>query len=111
MRNEGISFFQWVKYSPIGDSSQPQFFIIDRSINDDQFVKSNVQASISELFNSEDAEVRQWINDFAVYMFYLTGANDTNAGGLIKTTLYDILPPQHVANIKLANGLTFNQYI
>ncbi|MGM9531651.1 hypothetical protein [Intestinibacter sp.] len=62
------------------------------------------------MFNSDDNEIREWITDFTAYMFYLTGANDSNAGGLIKTTIYDLIPPQHLANIKAGN-ITFNQFI
>lgn len=106
---EGYSLFEVLKLQTL-TPNKPGFFYVDRVVNDDAFVKSNVQAAISEMFNSEDEEIRQWISDFAVYMFYLTGANDANAGGLTKTTLYDLLPPQHIANIK-AGDLTFNEFI
>jgi hypothetical protein len=65
---------------------------------------------LSELFNSTDPEIKQWAEDFAVYMFYVSGGTDSNAGGIVRTTIYDIIPPQYLANLK-AGGKTFNQYI
>ena len=108
--NEGLALFEVLEYNPVPNINIPHFFTVDRTINEDAFVKSNVQAAISEMFNSNDEEIRQWAADFAVYMFYLTGGDDSSAGGLIKTTLYDVIPPQHLANIKAGNQ-TFNQYV
>lgn len=106
---EGYALFEVLKpWSR--QKNVPGFFTVDRIVNDDAFVRSNVQAAISEMFNSDDNEIREWITDFTAYMFYLTGANDSNAGGLIKTTIYDLIPPQHLANIKAGN-ITFNQFI
>ena len=89
--------------------------LVDPAIRDNELIRSNVQAAMSELFESDDAEVRQWMNDFAVYMFYLTGGSDANAGGMVKTTLYDLLPPQHLANLSVqtsnSSTMTFNEYV
>lgn len=113
-RNEGVALFDVLRYNSQEVSLTPQFMFVDNSIKDDEFIRSNVQASMSELFNSDDAEIRQWANDFAVYMFYITGGSDANAGGLIKTSVYDLIPPQHLANITIGEGqnqMTFNQYV
>lgn len=113
-RNEGVALFDVLRYNSQEVSLTPQFMFVDNSIKDDEFIRSNVQAAMSELFNSDDAEIRQWANDFAVYMFYVTGGSDANAGGLIKTSVYDLIPPQHLANITIGEGqnqMTFNQYV
>ena len=65
---------------------------------------------MSEMFNSDDPVVRQWMNDFAVYNFYITAGTDTNAGGLLKTSVFDILPPQHLAKLSTTSG-TYNEYV
>lgn len=113
-RNEGVALFDVLRYNSQEVSLTPQFMFVDNSIKDDEFIRNNVQAAMSELFNSDDAEIRQWANDFAVYMFYVTGGSDANAGGLIKTSVYDLIPPQHLANITIGEGqnrMTFNQYV
>ena len=113
-RNEGIALFDVLRYNSQEVSLTPQFMFVDNSVKDDEFIRSNVQAAMSELFNSDDAEIRQWMNDFAVYMFYVTGGSDANAGGLVKTSVYDLIPPQHLANITVGEGqnrMTFNQYV
>jgi hypothetical protein len=40
-------------------------------------------------------------------MFYVSGGTDSNAGGIVRTTVYDIIPPQYLANLR-AGGKTFN---
>lgn len=113
--NEGVALFNILQYNPSASVNLPQFMLVDPAIRDNELIRSNVQAAMSELFESDDAEVRQWMNDFAVYMFYLTGGSDANAGGMIKTTLYDLLPPQHLANLSVRTGngstMTFNEYV
>ena len=106
----GSNFFNVVNYNPMLQDKIPQFFVMDNSVREDDDVKSAVQASMSELFNSDDPEIRKWMNDFAVYMFYITAGTDTNAGGVVKTTLFDLLPPQHLSNITTSVG-TYNQYV
>lgn len=88
----------------------PRFITIQSAVREDVMIKSNVQAAWAELFESEDAEVSQWAKDFAVYMFYITGGTDSNATGSVKTTLYDLVPPQHLAKIE-AGGMTYNEYV
>lgn len=106
----GSNFFNVVNYNPMLQDKIPQFFVMDNSVREDDDVKSAVQASMSELFNSDDPEIRKWMNDFAVYMFYITAGTDTNAGGVVKTSLFDLLPPQHLSNITTSIG-TYNQYV
>lgn len=109
-RNEGIDFFNAVKYNKIGDVQLPQFMLVNGQFKDNPDIKNNVQLALSELFNSADLEIRQWANDFAVYMFYVSGGTDSNAGGVVRTTIYDIIPPQYLSNLK-AGGMTFSQFV
>lgn len=107
----GIDFFDLVKYNPMARETLPQFFRISDDIKSDKNIENQLQASMSELFQSSNPEIRQWMNDFAVMMFYQTGGTDTNAGGIIKTTVYDIIPPQHLANIRTEVHGTYNDYV
>lgn len=114
----GIDFFDLVKYNPVSKETLPQFFRISDDIKSDKNIENQLQASMSELFNAptrkegdEGDQIRQWMNDFAVMMFYQTGGTDTNAGGIIKTTVYDIIPPQHLANIRTEAHGTYNDYV
>ena len=107
----GIDFFDLVKYNPMAKETLPQFFRISDDIKSDKNIENQLQASMSELFQSSNPEIRQWMNDFAVMMFYQTGGTDTNAGGIIKTTVYDIIPPQHLANIRTEVHGTYNDYV
>lgn len=109
-RGEGIDLFNAVKYNKLGDVRVPQFMLVTQQFKEDSDVKNNVQLALSELFNSTDPEIKQWAEDFAVYMFYVSGGTDSNAGGIVRTTVYDIIPPQYLANLR-AGGKTFNQYI
>lgn len=109
-RGEGVDLFNAVKYNKLGDARVPQFMLVTQQFKEDADVKNNVQLALSELFNSTDPEIKQWAEDFAVYMFYVSGGTDSNAGGIVRTTIYDIIPPQYLANLK-AGGKTFNQYI
>lgn len=110
INGEGASLFDMVRYSSIGEARVPQFMLVDPAVKDNPAIKNNVQQAISELFDSSDPEIRQWAQDLAVYMFYLTGGSDGNAGGLLRTTLYDLFPPQRIASIT-AGGETFNQFV
>lgn len=107
----GDDFFLNVKYNPLFESKNPQFFNINDDVRNDETTKSAVQMAISDLFNSGNREIEEWIKDFAVYMFYVTAGTDSNAGGLIKTSLFDLLPPQHLANITAGSYGTYNDYI
>ena len=106
-RGEGIDLFNAVKYNKLGDVKVPQFMLVTQQFKEDSDVKNNVQLALSELFNSTDPEIKQWAEDFAVYMFYVSGGTDSNAGGIVRTTVYDIIPPQYLANLR-AGGKTFN---
>lgn len=107
----GIDFFDLVKYNPMSKETLPQFFRISDDIKSDKNIENQLQASMSELFQSSNSEISKWMNDFAVMMFYQTGGTDTNAGGIIKTTVYDIIPPQHLANIRTEVHGTYNDYV
>ena len=88
--------------------------IVDQRVKNNNIIRSNVQNALIELFQSNNAEVRQWANDLAVYMYYISGGSDANAGGRIKTTLYDLIPPQYFGNIGVntAKGVTtLNEYV
>ena len=110
----GSSFFSFVKCNYVDSHKLPQFMIVDQRVKNNNIIRSNVQNALIELFQSNNAEVRQWANDLAVYMYYISGGSDANAGGRIKTTLYDLIPPQYFGNIGVntANGvMTLNEYV
>lgn len=104
----GLNFFNVVRYSP--SVAGPQFFLYDNIIKEDEDIRGAMQLSMSEMFNSGDPVVRQWMDDFAVYNFYITAGTDTNAGGLLKTSVFDILPPQHLSKLSTSSG-TYNEYV
>lgn len=109
----GIEFFNNVKCS-FQNVRLPQFMLVSNAVKDNPLVKNNVQSAISEMIESGDPEIKQWVQDMMVYMYYLSGGTDANGGGRIKTTLYDILPPQHFGNlsVKTTSGdMTFNDYV
>jgi len=64
----------------------------------------------SELLESADEDIRQWAEDLMVYMFYITGGTDSNASSAIKTTLFDLVPPQYLANLRIGD-FSYNQYM
>ena len=110
----GSSFFSFVKCNYVDSHKLPQFMIVDQRVKNNNIIRSNVQNALIELFQSNNAEVRQWANDLAVYMYYISGGSDANAGGRIKTTLYDLIPPQYFGNIGVntANGvMALNEYV
>lgn len=117
MSNMGTTLFTnnllTMNFNP-NNKGIPQFVLISNILRDNPYLKSNIQMDLNELFNSDDKEIRQWAQDFAVYMFYLTGGTDANAGGNIRTTLYDLMPPQHLANLEITMGdgtkQTLNEY-
>jgi hypothetical protein len=111
MRGEGIDFFDAVRYDGLKSGNIPQFMRVTQDFRDNPTVKDNVQLSLIELLSSDDEEIRQWANDFVAYMFYVSGGTDQNAGGLVRTTIYDIIPPEYLANITLSDGTTFNDYM
>lgn len=114
LTGEGIELFNNVRYNGVFNIKQPQFFMVDNKVKNDIYLKGNVQAAIEELFESNDPEVRKWAEDFIVYMFYVTAGSDSNAGGMVKTSVYDLIPPQCLANItsNFGNGgITLNQYM
>lgn len=112
--NIGVEFFNNVTCNYTDKLNIPQFMTVTSAVKEDFAVKNNVQNAMLELFESDDPEVRQWAQDFAVYMYYITAGSDANAGGAVKTTVYDILPPTALANLKFTDGensMTFNQFV
>lgn len=112
--NVGKDFFDNVKFSYNDSVKLPQFATVKSAVKEDFAVKNNVQNAMLELFNCNDPEVRQWAEDFAVYMYYVSAGSDSNAGGSVKTTVYDILPPQSLGNITTNIGgedYTFNEFV
>ena len=87
-----------------------KFFIIDNSIKDDEDVKQNVAQAWNDLYNSKDKELSKYAEDLAMYMFFISGGTDSNASGTIKTTIFDLIPPRLLANIKDSNGVSYNEY-
>lgn len=106
---EGTALFDVITVNKVNEGA-PRFLTIQSAVREDVMIKSNVQAAWAELFESQDEEIAQWAKDFAVYMFYITGGTDSNAVGSIKTTLYDLVPPQHLAKLE-ADGITYNEYV
>lgn len=107
--NEGLVLFDMIKTTPTVENV-PIFANIDNAIRTDEIARDNFQLAWTELFESDDAEVRQWAEDLAVYMFYVTGGNDTNVSGRIKVSAFDLIPPKYLANLR-AGGMTYNQFI
>lgn len=111
MQDVGTDLFSVLSYSSNNpDVKVAQFIRVSPALKENPDLKNNVQLALVELLNSDDQEIRQWANDFLVYMFYASGGTDSNAGGVVRTTLYDIIPPQYLANLKAGN-MTFNQYV
>lgn len=106
---EGTALFDVITVNKANEGA-PRFLTVQSAVREDVMVKSNVQAAWAELFESQDEEIAQWAKDFAVYMFYVTGGTDSNAVGSVKTTLYDLVPPQHLAKLE-AGGMTYNGYV
>ncbi len=113
--NIGSVFFEIVKYARARkNSNAPRFFVVNNAITTDPNLKQAVQDSIAELFHSGNPEVRQWITDAAVMQFYQTGGTDTTSGTAVKSSFYDMLPPQELGNIEanMGNGnTTFNEFV
>lgn len=112
--NIGVDFFNNVTCNYTDKLNIPQFMTVTAAVKEDFAVKNNVQNAMLELFESDDPEIRQWAQDFAVYMYYITAGSDANAGGAVKTTVYDILPPTALANLKFDDGeksMTLNQFV
>lgn len=77
-------------------------------------IKAALTDSITELFESTNPEVRQWIMDVVAMQFYMTGGTDTSFGSSVKATFYDALPLEKLANMEtMFNGknVRFNDYI
>lgn len=88
----------------------PSFMQIKTIIRENPYMKNNVQLAWSELLESADEDIRQWAEDLMVYMFYITGGTDSNASSAIKTTLFDLVPPQYLANLRIGD-FSYNQYV
>lgn len=106
---EGSALFDMIA-TVIKQPDTPSFFQIKTQIRENPYMRNNVQLAWSELLESQDDDIRQWAQDLMVYMFYITGGTDSNASSSIKTTLFDLVPPQHLADLKIG-GLTYNQYV
>lgn len=88
----------------------PAFFNVSPALKEDSIKRDNAQIGWRELLDSNDADVRQWAEDLIVYMFYVSGGSDSNVGGRIKTSIFDLTPPTALAN--LSNGeMTYNEYV
>lgn len=112
----GYDFFYLVTHAPLTKrhAKMPKFFNVNKQVYSDPMIKAALTDSITELFESTNEEVRQWITDVAVMQFYMTGGTDTSFGGAIKATFYDALPLEKLATIETKiNGKTtkFNDYV
>lgn len=88
----------------------PAFFNVSPTLKEDSIKRDNAQIGWRELLDSNDADIRQWAEDLIVYMFYVSGGSDSNVGGRIKTSIFDLTPPTALANLN--NGeTTYNQYV
>ena len=77
-------------------------------------IKAALTDSITELFESTNTEVRQWITDVVAMQFYMTGGTDTSFGSSVKATFYDALPLDKLANIETmfdGKNVKFNDYV
>ena len=107
----GTALFEVMKPANYQKRNAPaKFFIIDNSIKDDEDVKQNVAQAWNDLYNSKDKELSKYAEDLAMYMFFISGGTDSNASGTIKTTIFDLIPPRLLANIKDSNGVSYNEY-
>lgn len=112
----GYDFFYLVTHAPINKKFKklPKFFNVSKQVHSDPMIKAALTDSITELFESSNPEVRQWITDVVAMQFYMTGGTDTSFGGAIKATFYDALPLEKLANIETVfNGkvVRFNDYV
>ena len=112
----GYDFFYLVTHAPLNKryAKIPKFFNVNKQVYSDPMIKAALTDSITELFESTNDEVREWITDVAVMQFYMTGGTDTSFGGAIKSTFYDALPLEKLATIETKiNGktTTFNDYV
>ena len=112
----GYDFFYLVTHAPINKkfTKLPKFFTVNKQVQSDPMIKAALTDSITELFESTNPEVRQWITDVVAMQFYMTGGTDTSFGSSVKATFYDALPLEKLANIETTfNGknVRFNDYI
>ena len=107
--NTGKILFDMLKPARTTTGS-PKFFNVNSAVSDDADIKANITQAWQELYESDDAQLQQYAKDLAVYMFFITGGTDTNASGLIKTSIFDLVPPRLLANLEV-DGVTYNDYI
>lgn len=112
----GYDFFYLVTHAPINKKFKklPKFFNVSKQVHSDPMIKAALTDSITELFESSNPEVRQWITDVVAMQFYMTGGTDTSFGGAIKATFYDALPLEKLANIETVFNdkvVKFNDYV
>lgn len=107
--NEGKALFDVLRPT-LKKTGSPKFFNVDSSVVDNPAIKSNVTQAWQELYNSSNPELSKFAKDLAVYMFFVSGGSDNNAGGLTKTTIFDLVPPTLLANLTV-NGMTYNRYV
>lgn len=107
--NTGKILFDMLKPARTTTGS-PKFFNVNSAVSDDTDIKANITQAWQELYESDDAKLQQYAKDLAVYMFFITGGTDTNASGLTKTSIFDLVPPRLLANLEV-NGVTYNNYV
>lgn len=107
--DEGKALFDVLRPT-LKKTGSPKFFNIDSSVIDNPAIKSNVTQAWKELYDSSNSELSKFAKDLAVYMFFVSGGSDNNAGGLTKTTIFDLIPPTLLSNISV-NGMTYNKYV
>ena len=107
--NTGKILFDMLKPARTTTGS-PKFFNVNSAVSDDTDIKANITQAWQELYESDDTKLQQYAKDLAVYMFFITGGTDTNASGLTKTSIFDLVPPRLLANLEV-NGVTYNNYV
>lgn len=107
--DEGKALFDVLRPT-LKKTGSPKFFNVDSSVVDNPAIKSNVTQAWQELYDSSNPELSKFAKDLAVYMFFISGGSDNNAGGLTKTTIFDLVPPALLANLSV-NNMTYNKYV
>lgn len=113
LKGIGQEFFNQMQVKK-STSGVPQFVNISATLKEDNDLKSNFQSSWLELFEDKDgkekSEIAKWAEDFAVYMFYITGGTDSNVRGKIKTSVFDLVPPTKLSQLSVG-GTTYSDYV
>ena len=114
LKGIGQEFFNQMQVKKSIDGT-PQFVNISTTLKEDNDLKSNFQSSWLELFEdtndeNEKSEIAKWAEDFAVYMFYVTGGTDSNVRGKIKTSVFDLIPPTKLSQLQVGDT-TYSDYV